>query len=86
MEGNYLLSKFSFYLYKILYYPFQKIKIKILIPHFFVIQLLLYFFLIMSAFPHFWELDNSSIIAKQNVKAALACQPVLQYKKPRCGG
>jgi len=31
-------------------------------------------------FPHFWKLDNSSVIARQNVKVALAV-PVLQYKK-----
>jgi len=39
----------------------------------------------LSAIPHFLKLDNSSIIARQNARVALA-SPVLQYKKPRCGG
>jgi len=34
----------------------------------------------------FFEFYNSIVITRQNVKVALACQPVLQYKKPRCGG
>jgi len=41
-----------------------------------------------KAIPHFWKFDNSSVIARQNVRnirVALAA-PVLQCKKPRCGG